>query len=522
MSDQAPENNRINEDNKSAQVVETAERQSFFSELKSSEDWWAVWLGILILAGAFLSVYCTLPVDFKDQVVTAEKNDKKVKLTSPLKKWLGKPGIWTGSPMDAFYLSQDRADVLNKELAEASGQDLSKDSAPKKVFKPHNKYQGLIGIFIISILFFGMGVKVQGKSFTQFSIAFVSLFLLAILAYILAGQLVIKHYNLEYALWALLVGLIISNTIGTPKFLKPAILTEFYIKTGLVLLGAGVLFSKLLVLGVPGIFVAWVVTPIVLVSTYIFGQKVLKIESASLNMVISADMSVCGVSAAIATAASCKAKKEELSLAIGLSLGFTVVMMVVLPAVIKAMGLSPILGGAWLGGTIDATGAVAAAGEFLGDQALEVATTIKMIQNILIGVTAFLVAIYWVTFVEKREDNKKPNAMEIWYRFPKFILGFVTASLVFSYLYTALDGGDVIINTMVKQSTKTIRGWFFCLAFVSIGLDTNFRELAKHLKGGKPLILYVCGQSLNLLLTLFMAWLMFENLFKEEIQKIFP
>ena len=247
----------------------------------------------------------------------------------------------------------------------------------------------------------------RGKSAFEFLRAFSVVFWLATLAYVLAGQSVIKAYNLEYALWALLVGLIISNTVGTPAYLKPATLTEFYIKTGLVLLGAEVLMSRLLALGLPGIFVAWVVTPIVLISTYIFGQKVLKMESRSLNMVISADMSVCGVSAAIATAAACKAKKEELSLAIGMSLSFTVIMMVVMPAMIRAVGMDEILGGAWLGGTIDSTGAVAAAGAMLGDRALEVAATVKMIQNILIGVTAFCVAIYWVTFVE-RDPSGRP------------------------------------------------------------------------------------------------------------------
>ncbi|MEZ6112913.1 MAG: putative sulfate exporter family transporter [Pirellulaceae bacterium] len=160
------------------------------------------------------------------------------------------------------------------------------------------------------------------------------------------------------------------------------------------------LLSQLVALGLPGVFVAWVVTPIVLISTYVFGQRVLKIESNSLNMVISADMSVCGVSAAIATAAACKAKKEELSLAIGMSLSFTVVMMVVMPVLIRLFGIDDILGGAWMGGTIDSTGAVAAAGAALGEDALKVAATVKMIQNILIGVVAFGVAVYWVTCVE--------------------------------------------------------------------------------------------------------------------------
>ena len=121
-------------------------------------------------------------------------------------------------------------------------------------------------------------------------------------------------------------------------------------------------------------------------------------------MVISADMSVCGVSAAIATAAACKAKKEELSLAIGMSLSFTVLMMIVMPPLIAWMDLGQIVGGAWIGGTIDSTGAVGVAGAMLGEQALFVATTIKMIQNVLIGFVAFAVATYWVTRVERSAD----------------------------------------------------------------------------------------------------------------------
>jgi len=355
--------------------------------------------------------------------------------------------------------------------------------------------------------------------FGSFACGFCLVFCLTVLAYLLAGQEVVKYYNLGYALWALAIGLLISNTIGTPEWVRPAIRTEFYIKTGLVLLGAEVLFSRLLALGLPGIFVAWVVTPIVLISTFWIGQRILRIESPTLNMVISADMSVCGVSAAIATAAACNAKKEELSLAIGMSLSFTVVMMVVMPTVIQATGMDHVLGGAWMGGTIDATGAVAAAGAMLGDDALQVAATIKMIQNILIGVVAFCVAVYWVFRFEsgpqssQTEGKTRPRVAEIWHRFPKFILGFVAASVLFSLLYATHPDGPQIVDSVIKGSTKTLRGWFFCLAFVSIGLETNFRELARYLKGGKPVLLYLVGQSLNLCLTLGMAWLMFEKVF---------
>jgi uncharacterized membrane protein YadS len=228
-------------------------------------------------------------------------------------------------------------------------------------------------------------------------------------------------------------------------------------------------------------------------------------------------MSVCGVSAAIATAAACRAKKEELTLAVGLSLVFTSIMMIAMPAFIKAVGMPEVLGGAWMGGTIDATGAVAAAGEFLGQDALYVAATIKMIQNVLIGVIAFCVATYWTLKVD-REAGRRVGLMEIWYRFPKFVLGFIGVSIVFSIIY-AMMGSDVgytmIDNGVLKGLTKNIRGWCFCLAFVSIGLATNFRELKHHFSGGKPLILYVCGQSFNLCLTLLMAYVMFYIVFSE-------
>jgi uncharacterized membrane protein YadS len=441
-----------------------------------SEDWWAILIGGVLLAGCLTAVF-------------ANGADAEGSFTSPLKKWLAKPGSWSANPIASFVVS-GKTNVL----------------------------PGLAGVFLVTLATFGVGASMMGGRFFSFARGFCFVFALGTIAYVLAGQDVVKHYNLGYALWALVIGLLISNTIGTPDWARPAIRTELFIKTGLVILGAEVLFSRLLVLGVPGIFVAWVVTPIVLITTFWFGQKILKIESPSLTMVIAADMSVCGVSAAIATAAACKAKKEELSLAIGMSLSFTVIMMVAMPAAIQAMGMSNVLGGAWMGGTIDATGAVAAAGTMLGEDALQVAATVKMIQNILIGVVAFCVAVFWVLRVEGKEARTKPSVMEIWRRFPKFILGFVAASVLFSLLYTTLVNGPQIIDAVIKDSTKTFRGWLFCLAFVSIGLETNFRELAKYFKGGKPLVLYVVGQSFNLCLTLFMVWLMFEKVFPHALE----
>ena len=425
----------------------------------ATEDWLAVGLGSLLLIASFAAVM--LHEQFSEGIANR------------LAPWLAKPQTWLQDPLVAFSWKP-----LTKTLA-------------------------------ICLVVFGISAIAMGTPLRRFAPAFVVVFLLAGLALALSTQVTVKFYNLEYALWALLIGLGVSNTVGAPEWLRPAMKTELYIKTGLVLLGAKVLFNELLELGPRGLAVAWVVTPIVLVTTYWFGQRVLRIESKTLNMVVSADMAVCGVSAAIATAAACRAKKEELSLAIGISMTFTVLMMIVMPPIIRASGMDELVGGAWIGGTIDSTGAVVAAGEMVGPEAGKAAITIKMIQNILIGVVAFGVALYWVRFVERGTTDVKPDAWEIWRRFPKFVIGFLLASAVFSILVATLPKGQQIVDATVKGGTEILRDWFFSLAFVSIGLESNFRELAKYLRGGKPVILYACGQALNLTLTLLMAWLVF-------------
>jgi len=453
----------------SDQAVQARAASASWRQLYRTEDWWAVWIGGAILAFFTLVVW--------QDIASGEKGGEW------LKAWLAKPGSWTSDPRDALTV------------------------------KGTSVLPGVCGVFVLSLVVFGLGVRVMGKPLASFAAGFFVVFLLGLLSFVLAGQAVIKYYNLEYALWALLVGLLISNTVGTPSWIRPAVCTELYIKTGLVLLGAEILFGRLLALGLPGVFVSWVSTPIVLIGTFWFGQRILRIGSPTLNIVISADMSVCGVSAAIATAAACRAKRSELSLAIGLSLAFTVIMMVVMPMAIRAMGMNNVLGGAWLGGTIDSTGAVAAAGAMLGPDALAVAATVKMIQNILIGAVAFGVAVYWVTRVERTADGARPSVLEIWHRFPKFVLGFVAASLVFSWLAGVSADSERVVDAVLEHTGSILRTWFFCLAFVSIGLETNFRELAAFMKGGKPLILYVVGQTFNLCVTLFMAWLMFEKVF---------
>ncbi len=493
---------------------------------------------------------------------------KNISVGKWLKSFTGKTHGWKDNPLDAFFMSKAKADakadkakakytkkkaaegsafataLAAEKIAEAAGfkdvalnfaastaidkwrdAKLAAGAAKKKTsVKPYNQIGKLIGLGVFFCILFGIPLSIMGVPFKKFALGFIFVYAVTVFAWFFSNQATMKHYGIGYAFWAIFIGMLISNTVGTPKWAMPAVQTEYYIKTGLVLLGAKILFEKIITIGTAGIFVAWVVTPTVWLITYWFGQKIISMPSKRLNAVICSDMSVCGVSAAIAAASACRAKKEELTLAVGLSLVFTAIMMVVMPAVIKGtfpVDKQMILGGAWMGGTIDASGAVAAAGAFLGEKALYVAATIKMIQNVLIGVIAFFVALYFTTKVETEETGAKVGLMEIWFRFPKFVLGFMAASIIFSMIYTGfnseLDGlGRAMIDKgTISGGSDLFRGWFFSLSFVSIGLATNFRELKEHFKGGKPLILYVFGQSLNLVLTLLMAYIMFYVVFPD-------
>ena len=363
-------------------------------------------------------------------------------------------------------------------------------------------WRKLIVTVVVLGTLFTLGVKLQGGSVKKYIPAFLGLFVIALVVRFVSAEFTLNRY-LEWAFWALLIGLLISNTVGVPDWLKPAIKTEFYIKTGLVIMGFSVLFSNIAKFGLYGLGIAWIVTPIVIIFMWWLGTKVLKIDNKPLVITLASATSVCGTSAAIATGAASGAKKDDLSIAISISIIFTILMMVFEPMIIKAVGMSQLMGGALIGGTVDSTGAVVLAGNALGPEAEQAAVLVKSIQNILIGFIAFFVAVFFATRVEKTSE-KKVGAGEIWKRFPKFIIGFFVASLVASFLIQPIFGGDQVsaINKVLDQ----YKNWAFVLAFTSIGLDTNFKELAKQMHGGKVLWLYIIGQVFNIALTLFAVW----------------
>lgn len=432
------------------------------SDLYKKEDWLACWLGFIVIAIACIAV---------------------------LTGWFD----FSAAKFSTWYTWEDKGTFAESMGAQLNGAFFVK----------------LLRTFLVLGILFTMGVKLMGESVKKYIPAFIGLFVISIIVRWISAEFTLNRY-LEWAFWALLIGLIISNTVGTPEWLKPAVKTEFYIKTGLVIMGFSVLFSNIAKFGLYGLGIAWIVTPIVIIFMWWLGTKILKIDNKPLVITVASATSVCGTSAAIATGAAAKAKKEDLSAAISVSIIFTILMMVFEPMIIKWTGMSQIMGGSLIGGTVDSTGAVVVAGTALGEEAQKAAVLVKSIQNILIGFIAFFVAIFFATKVDKN-GTEKVGASEIWVRFPKFILGFFAASLIASFIIQPAFGAENVgaINKVLDQ----FKNWAFVLAFTSIGLDTNFKAIAKQMQGGKVLWLYIVGQVFNIALTFFAVWFLLSGRF---------
>jgi uncharacterized integral membrane protein (TIGR00698 family) len=342
------------------------------------------------------------------------------------------------------------------------------------------------------------GIRLMNESVGRFLIGFPAVFALACAALLMAGNTTVSSWGFEYVIFAFVLGLAISNSVGVPGWLIGAVRTEFYIKIGLVILGASIVFGDLLQAGLLGIAQALLVVTVVWFVCFRLARK-LKVDDEMATMLASA-VSICGVSAAIAACGAIQGDRKKLSYITSLVLIVGAPMMVIMPHVIRQFGIPDAVGGAWLGGTLDTSASVVAAGEMISDPARNVAVVVKLSQNVLIGVAAFLLTIWWT--VKDRGIRRRPDARVIWERFPKFVLGFIAASFVLSFL---------IAQTRVAETKALLTGLrtlWFALAFASIGLETRFSELVTA-EGGRAAIAFLGGQAFNVIWTLVLAYLLF-------------
>jgi uncharacterized integral membrane protein (TIGR00698 family) len=373
----------------------------------------------------------------------------------------------------------------------------------EKVFSPGNLVNLIIQFLAVFVIAF-FSTILTSKSVRSFLIVFPIVWFLSVAALILAGNGFIKSLNLEAVIFSLSIGLIIGNLFKLPEWFRSALSTELFVKIGLVLLGTSIIFADILKAGSLGLIQALVVV----ISVWYFAfwiSKKLKLDE-ELGLMLSSAVSICGVSAAIATAGAIKGDSKKLSYVISLVLITAIPMMIIMPYLAKQMGLTEEVTGAWLGGSIDTTGAVVASGTLVGETALKISTIVKFSQNVLLGLAAFAISIYW-TYTKKesgKESVTKPTLGLLWERFPKFVLGFLAASLLFSFVL-----GPESVNE-VKDSLKNIQTLWFVLAFTSIGLETKFSDLF-NTDSRKPLYAFLIAQLFNIVITLIVAYLLFNR-----------
>lgn len=382
--------------------------------------------------------------------------------------------------------------ALGKRLADEAG------ALAGRVFSMDNVRRAVVvgGAYLVVC---AMGVALIGGHVGRYLLGFPVVYGLAWLAQTIAGNASVHYWGIEYVVFALGLGLFVSNVLGVPAWLMEAVRTEFYIRTGLVVLGAGVLFLEILQAGPLGIVQAVLVVSVVWYACFWLARR-LRVDDG-FGAILATAVAVCGVSAAIAAYGAIRGDRKKLSYVTSLVLMVAVPMMILQPWIASLAGIPDLVAGAWLGGTLDTSAAVVAAGALISEPAMKVGTIVKFSQNVLIGLVAFLLAFWWVVR-EGAAGGERPSPSLIWNRFPKFVIGFLVTSLAFSFL----------LEPEVVQGTKgllgSLRTVWFALAFTCIGLETRFTDLVA-MEGGRPALAFIGAQAINLVWTLILAYLLF-------------
>ena len=373
-------------------------------------------------------------------------------------------------------------------------------------------------LFLIALVALFAGNLLLGREVAKLLRGFLFIFALAALALWVAKIPAVKYYGFEAVFFSVIFGLVINNCFGIPKWLKPAIQGEYFIKIGVVCLGATILFRDVMKSGSMGLLQAILVVTIVWFFAYFISRK-LKVDRST-AMTLSSGLSICGVSACITAARVAGTDDRKLSYIVSVVLIIVVPMIYLMPwlaeHIIPLITSDPVIqqeiAGAWIGGTIDTTSGVAASSEMafaqMGDLANKTGVIVKATQNVLIGFVAFFIALYLST---KGDDGKsqRPSLGIVWEKFPKFIIGFVAASLVFSICQSSEIFPDFAKAKLVETSlAKTFSQLFFSLAFVCIGLDTRLKDIVSR-ENRSTLFAFLIAQTFNIVVTFVLAYILF-------------
>jgi uncharacterized integral membrane protein (TIGR00698 family) len=294
--------------------------------------------------------------------------------------------------------------------------------------------------------------------------------------------------NIEYVLWAILIGLAISNTIGVPGIFRSGVATyEFWLKAGIVLLGARFLLGDVRRLG--GVSLILIAIELVLALTFMtYLGRAFKLKPKLVTL-LAVGSSICGVSAIIAAQGAIDADEEDSSYAIAAILLLGAISLFLFPLVGHVLHLSDHAYGLWAGLAVDNTAEATAAGALYSDAAGKIAVLAKTCRNATIGFVVLGYAIYWAS--KGQAEQVKNKGAFLWRKFPKFVLGFLLVSLL------------ATVGFFTKPQLAAVGNlsrWAFLLTFAGVGLRTNLRELSKQ--GARPFIVGAVGEIVIAVITL--------------------
>lgn len=371
-------------------------------------------------------------------------------------------------------------------------------------------------LFVIVLIVLYVGSLLLRRPIKGMLPSLIVVFAVSLLAQLVAKIPVVAYYGFESVFFSVLFGLLIRNLWHVPEWMKPAIQGEFFIKIGVVCLGATILFSDVMKSGIFGLLQAILVVAVVWFFAFRTARR-MKVDERS-AMILSSGVSICGVSACITAARVAGGDDRKLSYIVSLVLIVVVPMIYLMPWLANwilphlfAPEVAEEVAGAWIGGTVDTTSGVAASSMIVGEDANRHAVIIKAAQNVLIGVVAFFIALYLSTRSgnSRGKGHQAPSLGIVWEKFPKFILGFVAASLVFSLLQSGgafvPDARGKLVEPGVAKMFSTV---FFSLAFVCIGLDTRLKEIISR-ENRNILWSFLAAQAFNIVATFLIACLLF-------------
>lgn len=354
----------------------------------------------------------------------------------------------------------------------------------------------LFGVFLAA---FSAASSVIGWNVAKYAAGFGVLFVFSIVVTVLGSNALLKTWQLETPLLALAVGMFLGNLVRLPEWFQSALRTEFYVKVGIVLMGATLPFTIILQAGPLAIAQATIVAVVTFVAIYLAATRLFGLDER-FGATLGAGGSICGVSAAIAIGGACRAEKSHVSVAISMVIVWAVAMIFILPFGARSLGLAPGVAGAWIGTSEFADAAGFAAASALGDErAVKTFTLMKVVgRDMFVGVWALVVAFLSVTRWDRQSTGgpERVRFGEIWNRFPKFILGFFVASLLVTVILASVDAktGTQYAKDAIGP-LKTLRGWAFTWTFLSIGFTTRFRELTRF--GWRPFAAFAVGVLIN-------------------------